>query len=215
MMHPRLALARCRSLQLNREPPIKTIINSFSTPSAVSEPSATSAARRFLDRFQSQGPTSRTQLLDRNQLQLLSLTLNRPRLHPDVSVDSQPPPDGTPIPPGYHLGYFTPTFLESQLSQDGTDLSYDPEDPFTRRMWAGGEITWQPNLLRVGQEVRETTSVISAEPKVIHKTGEEMIVVAIRKTFENEHGLAAIDKRYVSFLQNSLLLEALLTGYAL
>lgn len=167
------------------------------TFSTASESSAASIASRFLDRFQSQGPTTRTQLLDRNQLQLLSLTLNRPQLHPGLSIENQSPPDGTPIPPGYHLGYFTPTFVEEQLGLDGTDVSYNPENPFTRRMWAGGEITWQPNLLRVGQEVRETTSVLTAEPKVIRKTGEEMIVVAIRKTFENDHGLAVTDNRYV------------------
>jgi hypothetical protein len=70
-------------------------------------------------------------------------------------------------------------------------------------MWAGGEVSWPRradgkglNLLRVGQEVRETTRLLSAESKVIKKTGEEMIVVGLEKVFENEDGVAVVDKRY-------------------
>lgn len=51
------------------------------------------------------------------------------------------------------------------------------------------------NLLRVGQEVRETTKILSAEPKVVRKTGEEMVVVGVEKTFENEDGVAVVDQR--------------------
>lgn len=68
-------------------------------------------------------------------------------------------------------------------------------------MWAGGEVLWprgkdgKPNLLRVGQTVRETTRVLSAEPKVVKKTGEDMIVVGVEKEFANEDGPAVIDRR--------------------
>ena len=113
-----------------------------------------------------------------------------------------PPAPGTPVPPGYHLVYFTPTFLEGELGIDGTDASYNPDAPFTRRMWAGGQVLWPRgedgkgvNLLRVGQEVRETTRLLSAEPKIIKKTGDEMIVVGVEKVFENEDGVAVIDRR--------------------
>ncbi|KAJ5215142.1 hypothetical protein N7468_010821 [Penicillium chermesinum] len=149
-----------------------------------SEPSASAVATSFLSRFQSLGPQIRTQVLDANQLQLLTLTLNRPSLFPDspTLTNAALPALNTPVPPGYHLVYFTPAFLEDELGLDGTDASYNPQFPFTRRMWAGGEVTWprdadgQPNPLRVGQEVRETTRVLSAEAKVVKKTGEDMIV---------------------------------------
>ncbi|KAL1966394.1 hypothetical protein VTN77DRAFT_4536 [Rasamsonia byssochlamydoides] len=175
----------------------------FST-SSYNTSSASSIASAFLSRFQSQGPQVRTQILDANQLQLLSLTLDRPTLYPgtaDLSRNAPAPATGTPIPPGYHLVYFTPAFLEHDLGADGTDTSYNPDAPFTRRMWAGGEVRWprdsngKLNLLRVGQEVRETTRVLSAEPKVVRKTGEEMIVVGVEKTFENEEGVAVVDRR--------------------
>lgn len=52
------------------------------------------------------------------------------------------------------------------------------------------------NHLRVGQEVKETTKVLSAEPKVVRRTGEEMIVVGVEKVFGNEDGVALVDRRY-------------------
>lgn len=168
-----------------------------------STPSAASIASSFLSRFQSLGPQTRTQTLDANQLQLLSLTLNRPTLYADSPrlSNAAPPPSGTPLPPGYHLVYFTPAFLEGELGADGTDVSYNADAPFTRRMWAGGEVRWprnadgQVNPLRVGQEVTETTKVLGAEAKVVRKTGEEMVIVGVEKTFENEDGVAVIDRR--------------------
>ncbi|PGH01933.1 hypothetical protein AJ79_07764 [Helicocarpus griseus UAMH5409] len=171
--------------------------------STATAPSASTIASKFLSRFQSLGPQTRTQTLDANQLQLLSLTLNRNALYPGTPSLSNagPPPAGTPIPPGHHLVYFTPAFLEGELGADGTDVSYNPEAPFTRRMWAGGEVRWprgpdgKVNLLRVGQEVRETTRMLSAEAKVVRKTGEEMVVVGVEKVFENEGGVAVVDRR--------------------
>ncbi|RAL11363.1 hydroxyacyl-thioester dehydratase HTD2 [Aspergillus homomorphus CBS 101889] len=167
--------------------------------------SASAIATAFLTRFQSLGPQTRTQTLDANQLQLLSLTLNRPSLFPNtpsLSNSPTPLPTGTPLPAGYHLVYFAPACLETELGNDGTDTSYNPASPFTRRMWAGGEVHWprdaasgKPNPLRVGQEVQETTRVLSAEPKIVRKTGEEMIVVGVEKEFRNEDGVAVLDRR--------------------
>lgn len=180
---------------------IKARVCAFSTVGPAYD--AASVASAFLSRFQSQGPQTRTQILDANQLQLLSLTLGRPSLYSGApSLSNAPAPaNGTPVPPGYHLVYFTPAFLERDLGPDGTDASYNPDTPFTRRMWAGGEVVWprdasgKPNLLRVGQEVQEITKVLSAEPKIVRKTGEAMIVVGVEKAFVNEDGVAVLDRR--------------------
>ncbi|KAL4998242.1 hypothetical protein BDV10DRAFT_167577 [Aspergillus recurvatus] len=180
--------------------------------SSFSDASASSIASSFLSRYQSLGPQTRTQTLDANQLRLLSLTLNRPSLFPSTTHLSQLATrtsstseaeiaNGTPLPAGYHLAYFTPAFLENELGADGTDTSYNPAHPFTRRMWAGGEVCWprdsdgRLNPLRVGESVTETTRVLSAEAKVVRKTGEEMIVVGVEKEFANEVGVAVIDRR--------------------
>lgn len=55
------------------------------------------------------------------------------------------------------------------------------------------------NPLRVGQEVTETTRVLSAEAKTVKKTGEEMIVVGVEKEFRNGEGVAVLDRRYAFF----------------
>ncbi|CAD6583827.1 MAG: hypothetical protein ASARMPREDX12_001462 [Alectoria sarmentosa] len=140
--------------------------------------------------------TVRKQILDPNQIQRLSLTLNRPRLYRGGQIlKDEVPLNGTPLAPGYHLAYFTPAVLPGELGRDGTDISYSPAEPFTRRMWAGGRMDWEKgNSLRIGDEAIETTKLVSAEPKVT-RAGEEMIVVSVEKTFENAKGLALVDRR--------------------
>jgi len=64
-------------------------------------------------------------------------------------------------------------------------------------MWAGGELEWigcEGNRLKVGQEVTETTKLVSAVGKRM-RAGEEMVVVGVEKLYENGHGVALIDKR--------------------
>lgn len=159
--------------------------------------SAAEACSEIFQRFENKPISVRKQLFDANQAQLLSLTLARPYLHKEIDVTAQAPKDGTPIPPGYHLVYFTPSILEQELGRDGTDKTVNPLAPFTRRMWAGGELHWSQDpsrFLRVGQTVQETTKMLSAEPKKL-KTGAEMLVVGVEKTYETEKGVALVDKR--------------------
>lgn len=158
---------------------------------------------RFLQTTKSASPIVRKQFLDPNQVQRLSLTLNRPQLYRDVQVlEEKVPLNGTPLPPGYHLAYFTPAVLPGDLGRDGSDISYSPAEPFTRRMWAGGQLFWEKgNPLRVGDEAIETTKLVSADPKITG-AGEEMIVVGVEKTFENLKGLALVDRRDWVFRPN-------------
>lgn len=168
------------------------IARRFFTTSLCRRASAAEASIEISERFGKGKPVStRKQILDANQLQLLSITLNRSLL------SNNPTLEGTPIPAGYHLVYFTPSIVESELGLDGTDRTVNPLAPYTRRMWAGGELTWAQDtdaILRVGQEVRETTKLLSAEPKQL-KNGGEMLVVGVEKTFENANGIALTDRR--------------------
>ncbi|KAI7786505.1 hypothetical protein LA080_003234 [Diaporthe eres] len=56
-----------------------------------------------------------------------------------------------PLPQGHHLVYFPPTHPSSALLADGTDADHWPGPPFTRRLWAGGAVSfakgWDPDLL--------------------------------------------------------------------
>jgi hydroxyacyl-ACP dehydratase HTD2-like protein with hotdog domain len=155
---------------------------------STTSPSAAETASLFIAQTQSLPPRTHTQTLDFNQLHLLSSTLSR-----------APPTSPTAaIPACHHLIYFTPSQLESALGRDGTDTSYNPPAPFTRRMWAGGELAWagRKNLLRVGQAVTETTRVRSAEAKQT-RAGEQMVVVGVEKVLENGAGEAVVDRRCV------------------
>jgi hydroxyacyl-ACP dehydratase HTD2-like protein with hotdog domain len=163
------------------------------TTTSFKRTSAAEACTELFDRFsQGERPISmRRKLLDANQFQLLSTTLGR------NSTSYEAPKEGTPIPPGYHLVYFTPSIPEQELGRDGTDRTVNPLSPYTRRMWAGGELEWSQDtssLLKVGQTVTETTKILSAEPKKL-KNGGEMIVVGVEKIFETEQGLALMDRR--------------------
>lgn len=135
------------------------------------------------------------QTLDAHQLQKLSLTLNRTHLHPGLDVSARPPPDGTPLPPGYHLVYFAPAPVEDGLGADGTDAAFNAPAPFSRRMWAGGRMTWSKGLpLRVGEEVEERTSFLGAAAKE-SRDGTEMVLVDVAKEFWGRDGLALVDRR--------------------
>ena len=156
-----------------------------------------STAEKLLEEVHHARPVLRSQLIDANQLQRLSLALNRPDLYRNAPVRGQlkGPPNGTPVPPGYHLAYFTPALLPGELGPDGADVTFNPPPPFTRRMWAGGYITWEKdNPLRVGQDAIETTKLVSAEPKRT-RAGQDMIVVGVQKSFENDQGLSLVDRR--------------------
>ncbi|KAI1740073.1 hypothetical protein F4680DRAFT_120344 [Xylaria scruposa] len=156
--------------------------------------SASEASKLLMANYEGRVITRR-QNLDTNQLQKLSLTLNRGNLHPNLDVTQDAPPTDTIIPPGYHLAYFTPNGLESELGADGTDRSFNVSAPFTRRMWAGGRMRWIKDCpLRVGEEAEERTRLISAEPK-INRDGNEMVLVRVEKEFWNDKGLAVVDER--------------------
>lgn len=162
----------------------------------------------MLERF---GETvfTRKQLIDGNQLQKLSLTLGRPTLSPSafsssrqpIDITGEAPPDGTPVPPGYHLVYFTPNGLEKDLGADGTDRTFNAPAPFTRRMWAGGKMVW-PGAedadggggLRVGDVAEERTKLLSATAKKSRSAG-EMVLVEVEKEVWTPRGLALVDNR--------------------
>jgi hydroxyacyl-ACP dehydratase HTD2-like protein with hotdog domain len=146
----------------------------------------------------------RHQVLNGNQTRLMWSTLAHPDSHHlayerefeyenKVSTDLRFPSRGMSIPPGWHLAYFTPDQPLTDLGVDGTDTSYNPDVPYTRRMWAGGSIEWpRPNQAHVSIDgwefqpedvVMESTRVLSCKPKTIKTTGESMLVVGVQKSY--------------------------------
>ncbi|KAL0071373.1 hypothetical protein AAF712_001230 [Marasmius tenuissimus] len=79
---------------------------------------------------------------------------------------------------GHHMVFFHPLTPESQLRPDGTDADFCPPEPFTRRMWAGGKMTWNPNIpLAIGEKTEATWWVDTVEKKGFEK-GNPMLFVS-------------------------------------
>lgn len=90
-----------------------------------------------------------------------------------------PPRLGTPVGYGWHLGFFHARTPESQLSPDGTDgaVEFGPPEPFTRRMWASGRMSWHArHPLLVGEKATSTSTFGSVEKKGFD-TGNPMVFV--------------------------------------
>ncbi|KAG8412259.1 hypothetical protein J3458_014445 [Metarhizium acridum] len=171
---------------------LRRITPSTRAYTTLSPTSASAAAAHLLETFHNK-TLIQHQVLDANQLQKLSLTLNRPTIHAQ-NILTSPPAPGTPIPPGHHLVYFTPGGLESALGPDGTDRTFNAPSPFTRRMWAGGCMSWTASPLRVGDLVSEHTRLLGAAAKR-SKSGGEMVLVEVEKELRGPRGAGVVDRR--------------------
>jgi hydroxyacyl-ACP dehydratase HTD2-like protein with hotdog domain len=160
------------------------------------ERSAPEIAEAFMAKFAGKN-FERHQKFDVNQTRLMQATLAHPDsqgsayeqiyalAHEELRLSREP----TRTPPGWHLAFFTPDQTLAELGMDGTDTSYSPDAPYTRRMWAGGSIEW-PDSGTQGFEpeevVTESTRVLSCVPKKIKKTGETMLVVGVQKSYTSK-----------------------------
>lgn len=168
---------------------------------------ATKALEGFHSQFTSteEPITHYYQKIDANQAYLTRLTLssmiplvqNEEDILSRTDVISRGVPLDSPLIPSEHLCYFTPRVQSSQLGRDGSDASFNPPGGiFTRRMWAGGEMTFEKdNPLSVNDDAWENTFVEGAELKTMKSNGNEMIVVWVRKEIGNDKGVSIVDRR--------------------
>lgn len=101
--------------------------------------------------------------------------------------------------PAEHLAFFTPRVSSSSLGADGSDTTFNPPGGvFTRRMWAGGKMTWSNKTsaqdMRIGDLLWERTFVEEAELKKLSNGG-EMLLVWVRKEFGIHDDPIMIDRR--------------------
>lgn len=91
------------------------------------------------------------------------------------------------MPSGHHLVYFPPQVILSELLPDGTDVLHTPGQPFNRRLWAGGKITFPQqsgdadNLLLNGQRAVCVEKIDNVN--VQGSEGDEKILVTIDRRF--------------------------------
>jgi len=79
--------------------------------------------------------------------------------------DPEPRP-GDALPPGWHWLYFLDAAPASELGPDGHPKrgGFLPPVELPRRMWAGGRLEFR-RPLRVGDEIRRESTIVSVEPK--------------------------------------------------
>ncbi|KAJ7623663.1 hypothetical protein FB45DRAFT_752716 [Roridomyces roridus] len=87
---------------------------------------------------------------------------------------------------GSHLAFFHPRNPQSSLREDGTDNDFCPPSPFTRRMWAGGSMSWNSaEPLLVGDSAVSHSTIASVDKKGFDKGGPMVFVkqkIEITKT---------------------------------
>ena len=132
-----------------------------------------------------------------SQFNLLANTLDDPLTE---YKHDQIPPEGTVIPPAWHLVYFPPRFTENELASDGYELNFKPPKPFVHRMWAGAKLEWsRENLLRVGQKASMKSKL--ADVQVNAGRRGESAFVWIDKDVYNEQGWSMKESRCLVYVQ--------------
>lgn len=127
----------------------------------------------------------------------------RPELPPSASVV---PKTGDPLAYGHHLVFFHPHSAEAALRWDGTDADACPPPPFTRRMWAAGEMWWSRDhrLLVSDVEVTADAHVAKVDLKGVER-GTPMVFVeqSIEHKVSSSSVVAQTEKRTHVYLPPS------------
>jgi 3-methylfumaryl-CoA hydratase len=161
-------------------PDIKKLVNNWKTK-------VTKDSESFID------------TITASPLQLFTMTLRRSYITEGIPA-TQVPPEGTQIPPNYHLAYFPPRVYESELGKDGSETRHEPPLPSLRRMWAGGELSFSANNpLRVGQ--RATMNTKCREVEVKSSSRGDNIFVWIDRDITNEFGWSMRDTRCLAYMK--------------
>ena len=102
------------------------------------------------------------------------------------------PKSGDALPPGWHWLYFLEAKPASELGPDGHPKrgGFLPPVELPRRMWAGGRIEFN-RPLRVGDEIRRDSRILSIEPKQ-GRSG-SLVFVTVRHTVSTGGELAVIE----------------------
>lgn len=106
------------------------------------------------------------------------------------------------LPPLWHWLYFLPHPPQAQLGPDGHAKrgGFLPPVPLPRRMWAGGQLQWEPgNPLRPGDAVTRTSRIASVEAKQ-GRTG-AMVFVKVDHRIANARGPALTEFHDIVYRQ--------------
>jgi len=112
--------------------------------------------------------------------------------------DEPPPGTGEPVPPGWHLAYFTDAPKRRELAEDGlpTGRGVLPKMPLPRRMYAGTTLTFHAPIL-VGDKLRRETEF--SDVQVRHGSTGTLILVTQTRRIYTPRGLALTDAQHGVF----------------
>lgn len=116
----------------------------------------------------------------------------------------QLPPQGKPLPLGHHLVYFPLQAKPSDLSSDGADMDHAPGEPYVRRMWAGGKMTflegWEDVMRLDGRAVVGSEGV--SDGRVVERGGDSgMVVMDLKRGYGTDGKVAIEEVRRLVFLK--------------
>ncbi|KAI9273027.1 hypothetical protein BDA99DRAFT_432922 [Phascolomyces articulosus] len=139
-----------------------------------------------------QEQTEAFDIITASPLNLLANTLNERALSFAGNVL---PEKGTVVPGTYHHVYFPPRTRESELAKDGYETVFHPPYPFTQRMWAGAELTFdKENPLCVDDEATMITKVNRIEHRIGGRLG-DTVMVWLDKDIYNQKGWSMREQR--------------------
>ncbi|KAF5633052.1 mesaconyl-C4 hydratase [Fusarium sp. NRRL 52700] len=102
---------------------------------------------------------------------------------PSESKISSPP---RALPQGHHLVYFPIQLPPSRLIPDGADPDHSPGPPYTRRVWAGGEVIFRGEEMKL--DARPAICKEKIEDVTLRgKEGEEKVFVNVWRKYGTGH----------------------------
>ncbi|KAF5684960.1 mesaconyl-C4 hydratase [Fusarium circinatum] len=102
---------------------------------------------------------------------------------PTESKISSPP---RALPQGHHLVYFPIQLPPSRLIPDGADPDHSPGPPYTRRVWAGGEVIFRGDGMKL--DARPAICQETIEDVTLRgKEGEEKVFVDVWRKYGTGH----------------------------
>ncbi|KAF5714969.1 mesaconyl-C4 hydratase [Fusarium mundagurra] len=102
---------------------------------------------------------------------------------PTESKISSPP---RALPQGHHLVYFPIQLPPSRLIPDGADPDHSPGPPYTRRVWAGGEVIFRGDEMKL--DARPVICKEQIEDVTLRgKEGEEKVFVDVWRKYGAGH----------------------------
>ncbi|KAF4951440.1 hypothetical protein FGADI_7464 [Fusarium gaditjirri] len=102
---------------------------------------------------------------------------------PTESKISSPP---RALPQGHHLVYFPIQLPPSRLIPDGADPDHSPGPPYTRRVWAGGEVIFKGDEMKL--DARPAICKEKIEDVALRgKEGEEKVFVDVWRKYGTGH----------------------------